>query len=774
MQRVLGKRVFRQLKENLFRYLALSALIILGMYLVISMVGAAETVIHGTALSEDRNRVEDGEFTLFVPLSDKEEQTLKDKDLALEKLFSIECTSVKGGTLRLFKNRENIDLVELDEGTMPTKDSEIVIENRYCSNHSLKVGDTIKVGDSEFIISGIGSSPDYDAPYQKLGDIICDSDQFGTAFVTDEQWDRMQQGGNSKSVVDYTYAYKRLSSDSIIDDDLKDKLNELTVNTADIHDSYFQDYWKETGGKKDGLFYNMTSFVKRSDNPRINAAAQDQVINKYGGLVAGVIVLILFTYVISVFVIHGIEKESSVIGALYALGVNRDDLLVHYLTLPVIVTFIAGTVGTMIGVSKAGIPLQLVQCYSYFSIPDLPIYCPTYLYIYGITLPPAIALIVNYFVIRKSLSQSVLSLMRDGKKQEMVRDINLGNMGFIGRFRIKQMLKEKRTGFTVIFGMFISMLIMMLALDCYVMCTHVETENAEDTKYEYMYTYKYPEKNVPKGGYEACAKTFKKEAYGYKLDVTVLGIHKDNPFFAADVEESESEVTISSAMSQKFGLEAGDSFIINDEDAGRYYAFTVKNVTAYSNGMYVFMDIGSMRKLFDENMDYYNVVFSDHELDIPSGRLYSCTSRQEVLQAAGIFTRQMRPLVWTLSITSVFIFTLVMYLMMKVMIERSSLNIALFRIFGYRMGEIRKLYLNGNFYMIAIGTLIVIPLSKITINAVYPYLVSNVASGMNMKVPFGMYAALYAGVLILYFIINTVLVGQIRKIVPAQVMKNRE
>jgi putative ABC transport system permease protein len=45
---------------------------------------------------------------------------------------------------------------------------------------------------------------------------------------------------------------------------------------------------------------------------------------------------------------------------------------------------------------------------------------------------------------------------------------------------------------------------------------------------------------------------------------------------------------------------------------------------------------------------------------------------------------------------------------------------------------------------------------------------------MNMKVPFGMYAALYAGVLILYFIINTVLVGQIRKIVPAQVMKNRE
>ena len=48
------------------------------------------------------------------------------------------------------------------------------------------------------------------------------------------------------------------------------------------------------------------------------------------GLVAGVIVMILFTYVISVFVIHGIEKESSVIGALYALGVQQKDLILHY------------------------------------------------------------------------------------------------------------------------------------------------------------------------------------------------------------------------------------------------------------------------------------------------------------------------------------------------------------------------------------------------------------------------------------------------------------
>lgn len=49
MQKILRKRILRDLRENLFRYLALGFLVILGMYMVISLVGAAETIITGTA-----------------------------------------------------------------------------------------------------------------------------------------------------------------------------------------------------------------------------------------------------------------------------------------------------------------------------------------------------------------------------------------------------------------------------------------------------------------------------------------------------------------------------------------------------------------------------------------------------------------------------------------------------------------------------------------------------------------------------------------------------
>lgn len=79
MQKVLRKRILRDLKENLFRYLALSALIIFVMYLVVSIVGAADTIIIGSEKQAEKNQLEDGQFGVFVPLTDTETEKLEKK-----------------------------------------------------------------------------------------------------------------------------------------------------------------------------------------------------------------------------------------------------------------------------------------------------------------------------------------------------------------------------------------------------------------------------------------------------------------------------------------------------------------------------------------------------------------------------------------------------------------------------------------------------------------------------------------------------------------------
>ena len=96
------------------------------------------------------------------------------------------------------------------------------------------------------------------------------------------------------------------------------------------------------------------------------------------------------------------------------------------------------------------------------------------------------------------------------------------------------------------------------------------------------------------------------------------------------------------------------------------------------------------------------------------------------------------------------------------------------KIFGYRPKEIRKLYLNGNFYTVALGAAICLPLSKWLMDAMYPMMVANIACGINLTFEWQMYAGIYGGILVLYFIINWLLMGHLKKMIPAEVLKNRE
>lgn len=65
MNRVLRKRLGRELNTNFARYLALVLLIVMGMYIIVSVVASADTIIDGTAEHGKQNKVEDGQFGVF-------------------------------------------------------------------------------------------------------------------------------------------------------------------------------------------------------------------------------------------------------------------------------------------------------------------------------------------------------------------------------------------------------------------------------------------------------------------------------------------------------------------------------------------------------------------------------------------------------------------------------------------------------------------------------------------------------------------------------------
>lgn len=752
MNRVLRKRLPRNCKHNLLRYLALILLIVMGMYVVVSIVGAADTIITQSTDKAEENLVEDGQFSVFLPLTDVQETELLDAGIVLEKMFSIDLETGDESIIRLMKIREKINLIELDEGRLAENSGEIVLEKRYCAEHGLQIGDSIAISGLRFVIVGIGSTPDYDMPVRTFSDMAVESSQFGTGFVTEKQYEEIQKTITS-AAEDYCYAY-RLQASGLTDNEVKQIIKAFDFETN-----------------------TLTSFVKRADNPRILAAAGDVQINKKAGLFAGVIVMALFTYVISVFVIQQIQQESSVIGTLYALGAKKKDLLLHYMTLPVILTFAGGVTGTLLGFSIAGIPTQMTDSYHYFSIPKLDICHPVYLIIYSIAMPPVVAAVVNYLVINRRLSHTALSLIRNEqnvKEGAGLKNTPLGKMNFIRLFQLRQMMREKRIGFTVVCGMLISLLVLMLGLNCFVLCRNVQKDSIDSTKFEYMYSLKYPEAEIPKGGDACYVKSLTKTAMGYTINISVIGIDGDNKYYGTVPVQGSDSLIISQSVQQKYGLRIGDKLILTDNEEDMDYTFTVKRICDYAGGLAVFMDIDSMRELFGQEKDYYNILLSGTELTIDESRIYSTTTREDVVHSASVFISLMRPMIITMIGASVIIFCMVLYLMMGVMIDRAAFGISLVQIFGFRTGEIRKLYLNGNTWIVAAGAAIGIPLAKIIMDALYPWLIANTAVGMNLKFPWYLYAAVFAGVMAVYFVINTFLVRKLKRITPAEVLKNRE
>ena len=966
MNKVLSKRIPREFKSNHPKYIALLLLIALCMYLVTAIVASSETIIIRTEEHSAANHVEDGQFTTFLPLTNDQEKEITDKGVTLERMYSLDIKAEDGSTVRVMKNRKDIDLVELINGEYPTNDNEAAVERRYAEEHSLNVGDKLTVGGTEYTVCGIGASPDYDAPYQNMSDMAVSSKNFGLIFVTDNEYERVSD--SSKSAQTFTYGY--LLGNDMTDDGLKDLIEGFDFDYTKVTDKYYLETVNEalekrteiengindladgadklhdglkdlsdgadtlydgmndlsdgadklydglkslsdgvvqlhsgmtaiydgasaldkglgelssgasslngaivgadsaglippkmnalvsgadslasglnsaksgsselvsgissasrgaeqlsTGatdavngakeladGAKDAMdgakdakdgageladgihelksnigklldaafdldLTNLTSFVKRADNVRIAGASGDVVMNKYGGLAACVILMALFAYVISVFVVHQINRESSVIGALYALGVTKGALIRHYITLPTIIAFIGGVLGSAIGFSPMSIQSQLEDSYAYFSLPDFATVIPLYLVIYAVVIPPVIAAIVNALVINRRLSAPALSLMRNEQNVKNISRMEIKSGGFVRKFRIRQLLREMRANITVAACMFVSMLILMLGLDCYAICANVTTDTLAGTTYEYMYMLKYPTTEIPEGG-EACyAESLAKEKDGYTLDVTVIGIDSDNPYYNVDVKKGKSVVTASLSVAQRYGVAEGDKFILIDEAADMDYAFTVAGISDYSAELAVFMDIDSMRELFKQDDDYYNMVLSDKPLDIDEGRIYSTTTKADVERSSKVFTELMTGMIVTLIGAAAVIFVVVMYLMMGVMIDRSSFGISLLKTFGYSRKDVKKLYLDGNAITIAISAVICLPLSKLVMDQIFPAFVPNIACGINLNFEWYFYPALFVAVMLIYLLTSTFLVRKLNRITPAEVLKNRE
>lgn len=209
------------------------------------------------------------------------------------------------------------------------------------------------------------------------------------------------------------------------------------------------------------------------------------------------------------------------------------------------------------------------------------------------------------------LSKTALSLIRNEQKISSYKDVRIKSRDFVKCFRIRQLIRESRSGITVILGMFISLMLLMIGLNSYVMCSSVKVDNLADTRYEYMYLYKYPDKTPPQDSEEAYIEGLRIDCMGNSLDVSVIGTANNSRYFDLELEKGINKAVINISLADRYNLSAGDMITLTDSVGETNYTFTITGISEYSPSFTVFMDIGSMRELFGKEDDYFNAVYSD-------------------------------------------------------------------------------------------------------------------------------------------------------------------
>lgn len=736
---IINKRIRRELAGNKYRYGALFFLVVLSVSIVVSMAGAADSVFYTVDTNKINNIIEDGEFAVITPLSSKQESEIGQLGVTLAENFYMDRSISNGGTLRFFKNRETMNIVELDSGSLANSPNKITVDKNFAISQGITESDLLKVDDESYVVTGMGSAPDYSLVLKSPFDVVADPEKFSIAFISEDAFENL-----SKQRLDITYNYSFILDDGASVKELKK-------------------YMKE----------DLTFFIEASDNTRIDGVKSDSQINKSSALIAGVIVLILVAYMISIFVTHNLDKESSVIGALYALGYRKKDLIKHYMILPCLLVFAASLIGIILGYLL--IPF-LEDTSSYYSIPVIQPVLRPYLMIYGIGVPLLITWSVNILAINRKLSSSPLQLLRKEKTYNKSLNVDLGNIGFILRFRIRQFLREIKANITIVAGLMLAILLMVFSFGIKGTITNYVNHATEDAKYNYMYAMKYPVSEIPTDSEEA----YVKPLYSYlgiagkELEINLFGIHPENQYFKFTVGGKRDEVYISNAVAYKYGLEPNDTIDLRDSIDDKTYTFKVKEVVPYSPGLYIFADIKYMREIFMQDEGYYNILLSANELEIDQSAIASVITLEDIAQSASKLHDIMKSLISLLLTVSIVIFVLVLYLLLKMMVDKAISSIALIKMFGYNEKEVRKLYLGNTSYTVALAVSLGLPLSTWIVKRIWPYMISNIAAGFESVIPFNLYIATIGIVFISYITVQIMLARHIKQISLMEVLKSRE
>ena len=777
MKNPLWKRLPRELKSDFGKYIVIFLFMTLTIGFVSGFLVADDSMLAAYNESFEKYNIEHGNFTLSSEISKSTLKKIEDKGNVriCENFYRDEPadTDQDGndeGTIRIYQDRTEMDLVCLMEGKIPEAKDEIAIDRMYADNNSLKVGDEIQVSGAKLTITGLVALSDYSCLFSDNSDMMFDAVKFGVAIMTEEG-----VGQFGKTHLEYRYSYQY---DQEPEDDIQAK--ELSEDFLEVLAKYG----------------TVTGFIPGYANQAIHFTGEDMGGDKAMMEVLLYILIVIIAFVFAVTTNNTIAREASVIGTLRASGYTRKELLVHYISLPIIVTILASVLGNVLGYTV----FKQVCAGMYYGSYSLPTYETRWnadAFVLTTVIPVVIMLLINLVLISVKLKLSPLKFLRhDLSTSKRKKAVRLPNFKFFNRFRIRIILQNKSSYITLFVGIFFANVLLLFGMMMVPLLDHYKEEIIENMIAPYQYILNVPEEMEEEEKYtilsvlqkfmtpslhtnEESAEKFCVESTKNVLPdkegetITVYGIAEDSAYVAETLPADG--VLISDGYAEKYKVKSGDTILLKESYGNEEYELKVQGVYKYPGALTVFMPITSFRETFGKDADYFNGYFSREKItDLDESVIASTITEDDLTKTSRQLDVSMGDMFQLINWFAIALFALLIYLLTKLIIEKNANAISMVKILGYENKEIISLYLTSTTWVVVISILISLVLSTWTIHGIYGYLMSSFSGWLTLYLKPAVYPEMFAMGMAAYVIVALLQFRRIKKIPMDVALKNVE
>ncbi len=750
MKNPLLKRFKREFKREFGKYLVIFIFMISVIGFVSGFLVASGSMIDAYDQSFEKYNIEDGNFELNTEIDDQLLEKLEQENVTVyENFYTEKETENVDSTLRIFKNREDVNKLCVMEGELPDDDSEIAIDRMYADNNDLSVDDHLIIDSKEFTITGLVSFSDYTALYSSPSDMMFDSIKFGVAVVSDSDFIKL-----SEHSVHYSYSFT-FDTKPINDDEAKemcdDVLEILSENAV------------------------VVSFIPQYTNLAITMVGNDLGNDKSIITMFLYVVVLIIAFIFAITTSNTISKESGVIGTLRASGYKKREIIVHYMTMPVVVVLVSAIVGNILGYTV----FKNVAASMYYSSFSLPTYVTVWnmeAFVMTTVIPVIIMFLINFLILWRKLKLSPLKFIRrDLSKNKKKKALHISHrIPIMHRFRIRVILQNIPNYLTIFFGVLLANVILLFGFALPAVIDNYQNEITSNMICEYQYVLKMPVETETKSAEKFSITSLETLESELKSEsVTIYGITDESKYVNIDFDNQG--VYVSSALSQKFDVNKGDTLTLKEEYGSKKYEFKVSGVYDYPSSIALFMNTDSFLDTFSLEEGYYNGYLSDKEIkDIDEKFIATKITEDDLTKTSRQMQNSMGSLMDLLAMFGVVMFMLIIYLLSKIIIEKNSQSISMTKVLGYSNYEMSSLYVFATTIVVILSIFVTIPI----VNSLMEYLCVSMLSQypcyLPYSVPFSVFVKMALCGIISYSVIAMLQYKKVKKIPLDIALKNRE